>query len=173
MGGYAHLVRRFVGSLRPGGPSPIDVAWVHSVLTDGERSVWASMSGPDRRHSVVVARDVDRRLGGADRPVLAAALLHDSGKTISALRTPGRVAATMILRIDRPDAVELAQRAEGRGWRGRVARYALHPELGAQRLEAAGSDPLTVAWTREHHLTAAVCTIDHRIAAALRAADDD
>ena len=173
MGGYAHLARRFIGSLRPGGPSPIDVAWVNSVLSDGERPIWSAMSGPDRRHSVVVARDVDRRLGGAERAVLAAALLHDSGKTVSGLRTPSRVAATVMLRVGRPDAAALAERAELGGWRGRVARYALHPELGARRLEEAGSDPITVAWTREHHLPASACTIDGRIAEVLRAADDD
>lgn len=51
--------------------------------------------------------------------------------------------------------------------------YLLHPELGAERLEMIGSDPLTVTWTREHHLPAARCSLDPRVADALRRADDD
>ena len=53
-------------------------------------------------------------------------------------------------------------------------RYLRHPELGADLLELAGSDPLTVAWAREHHLPAE--RVDRRrptSADALKAADDD
>ena len=173
MGGAAHLVGRFVGSLRPGGPGALDLAWVTTTLTPAEREVWSAMSGPDRRHSVAVAREVDRLLDGAARPVLAAALLHDSGKTISRLRTPGRVAATIVLRAGRVDAATARRWSEATGWRRRVGTYALHPELGATRLAALGSDPLTVAWTAEHHLPAERVTIDPVAAEALRRADDD
>jgi hypothetical protein len=37
----------------------------------------------------------------------------------------------------------------------------------------AGSDPLTEAWTREHHRPADKWSIDPEIGAALKAADDD
>jgi hypothetical protein len=37
----------------------------------------------------------------------------------------------------------------------------------------AGSDPLTVAWTREHHRPEAEWTVDPDLGAALKAADDD
>ena len=37
----------------------------------------------------------------------------------------------------------------------------------------AGSDPLTVAWAREHHLPADEWTIDPELAQALHDADDD
>ena len=57
--------------------------------------MWRRMSGPDRRHAVAVARRVDDRLRGANRPVLAAALLHDVGKVDSGLGTPVRVVATL------------------------------------------------------------------------------
>ena len=91
-----HLTRRFVGSLRPGGPSPTEEAWVTGYLLPGEADLWRSMSGPDRRRAVAVARRVDRALGSPERPVLAAALLHDVGKVRSGLRTPGRVVATVV-----------------------------------------------------------------------------
>ena len=51
--------------------------------------------------------------------------------------------------------------------------YLLHPELGADLLSVAGSDPLTVAWAREHHLPPAEWTIDREVAEALNEADDD
>ncbi|MEK9527178.1 MAG: hypothetical protein VWZ83_12310, partial [Acidimicrobiaceae bacterium] len=90
MGGTWHLTRRFIGSLRPGGPPESDRAWVEDVLSEAEYALWARQYGPDRRHTVQVANEVERRLGGdATRPVLAAALLHDIGKIDAGLGTWG------------------------------------------------------------------------------------
>jgi putative nucleotidyltransferase with HDIG domain len=159
----AHLARRFVGSLRPGGPSPDDAAWVGDQLLPGELALWQAMPGPDRRHSAGVARRVESALGDeATRPVLAAALLHDVGKTTSGLRTPGRVVATVV------GATVGRDRAPGR-----IGRYLHHDEDGAELLEQAGSDPLTVAWAREHHLSESGWSVPRDIGEALRAADDD
>ena len=165
MPSFAHLARRFVGSLRPGGPAAADVAWVQAQLLPGEWAVWSEMPGPDRRHSVGVARRVAAAVPDADRPVLAAALLHDVGKTRVGLRTPGRVVATL---------VGMAA-GHGRATRGdgRIARYLRHDEIGAALLEEAGSDPLTVAWTREHHLPPDGWTVPRALGDALKAADDD
>jgi hypothetical protein len=54
-----------------------------------------------------------------------------------------------------------------------VGLYLRHPELGAEMLELAGSDPLTVAWTAEHHLPSDRWTVDERWATALDRADND
>ncbi|MSX89105.1 MAG: hypothetical protein F2754_17115, partial [Actinobacteria bacterium] len=81
MSNARHLVHRFFGSLRPGGPPAPDVAWVQATLSPEQFALWKRMSGPDRRHSAQVARDVHARLAErATAPVLAAALLHDVGK---------------------------------------------------------------------------------------------
>src|SRR4051812_747998 len=62
----------------------------------GGRGVGAGMWGADRRHAAGVARRVEAALGeAADRPVIAAALLHDVGKIASGLGTYGRVVATL------------------------------------------------------------------------------
>jgi hypothetical protein len=168
----AHLTRRFFGSLRPGGPPAADVTWVTGVLTEPELALWRRMPGPDRRHSAQVARDVERRLGHeATRPVLAAALLHDVGKLDAKLRTFGRVVATLTIAVVGRTEVLRWQRA--RGLHRRIALYALHPELGAQRLELAGSDALTVAWTREHHLPSSDWTVPAEVATVLDACDND
>lgn len=161
-----HLVRRFFGSLRPGGPTAAEVAWVETHLLPGELALWRTMPGPDRRHSAVVARRVERALGAAaERPVLAAALLHDVGKATSGLRTPGRVVATVVGSVRGRDRTAAGE--------GRIARYLRHDEDGAVLLEQAGSDPLTVAWTREHHRPRSTWTLPPAVADALKAADDD
>jgi len=172
MGGAWHLTRRFFGSLRPGGPSAGDVEWVRSVLSDDEFELWRRLYGPDRRHSVTVARRVEVALDErATPPVLAAALLHDVGKTQSSLRTYTRVAATLSAAVAGRDTAELW--ASGRGVTRRIGLYLQHPQLGADQLSMVGSDPVVVAWAREHHLPAEDWTIDRPLAEALYEADDD
>jgi hypothetical protein len=161
-----HLVRRFLGSLRRGGPSPADEAWARDTLLAGERPLWARMSGSDRRHAVAVARRTEAALGPrATRPVVAAALLHDVGKVEAGLGTFARVGATLLA------AVVGRQRLAHRP--GRVGRYVRHDVLGADLLASAGSDPLTRTWAREHHLPKDRWTVAPEVGAALKAADDD
>lgn len=156
--GSVHLAKRFFGALSPAGPKEADEAWVRDVLSEAELALWRRMSGPDRRHAVGVARVVART--HPDRPVLAAALLHDVGKVESGLSTLERVPVTL-----------------ARPWRDRTPerwrRYYDHPRLGAALLDHAGSDPLTVAWTAEHHLPPARWTLPPDVANALKSADDD
>lgn len=160
MSHLVHLARRFLGSLRPGGPSAADESWARAQLLPGERAVWDRMSGADRRHAAGVAREVAGMVD-ANRPVLAAALLHDSGKVVSGLGTFARVWATVVGAV------------RGRDVGGRVGDYLRHPRLGADLLREAGSDPLTVAWTEQHHLPPDRWTIPPELAFALKSADDD
>ncbi len=167
-----HLVRRFVGSLRPDGPAPDDDRWAVRLMVPGEVLLWRRMSGADRRHAVGVARRVDADLGArATRPVLAAALLHDVGKVDSRLGPVRRAGATV--------AGMAAGRAAAEQWRGRAGMvgraggYLCHDEIGADLLADAGSDGLTVAWAREHHLAPERWTVPTDVAWALKAADDD
>lgn len=170
--GAGHLVRRFAGSLWPGGPGAAGERWACSHLLDGERSLWVRLPGPDRRHALGVARRVGEHLGvAATRPVLAAALLHDVGKLDARLGTWGRVVATMAAKVAGRDAAVLW--SSGAGFTRRVGLYLRHDELGADLLAMAGSDPLTVAWAREHHLPPERWSLDPTVAAALKVADDD
>jgi predicted HD phosphohydrolase len=130
------------------------------------------MSRVDRRHAAGVARDVERSLGhAAERPVMAAALLHDVGKIESGLGTFGRVIATLAGKAAGRDMARDWQR--GTGFTRRVGLYLRHDTLGADLLAMAGSDPLTVAWAREHHRHPADWTLDPHLAEALKTADDD
>ena len=103
--------------------------------------------------------------------MLAAALLHDVGKVESGLRTYGRVVATLSAKVAGPGMAPTWQKQ--RGYARKVGLYLQHDEIGADLLEMAGSDPLTVAWTREHHRPESEWTVAPSIAAALKAADDD
>jgi hypothetical protein len=59
------------------------------------------------------------------------------------------------------------------GFRRRVGLYLRHGELGSDLLALAGSDPLTVAWAREHHLPPEQWTVVPAVAAVLAEADDE
>jgi putative nucleotidyltransferase with HDIG domain len=137
-------------------------AFAVAVLSEAELALWRRMSGADRRHAVAVAKRVEAALGmQATKPVLAAALLHDVGKVESGLGALGRVVATAAAMAGRPQLTP------------RVACYLEHAERGAALLELAGSDPVTVAWARDHHLPPEQWSVSAELGAALKAADDD
>jgi hypothetical protein len=176
-GSFRHLASRFAGSLWPGGPNPTGEAWARRWLLPGERDIWARLAGPDRRHAVGVSRRVAASLGNADgagipRQVLAAALLHDSGKVESGFGTFGRVFVTLVAAAAGRSQVA-AWGDRDTGWRRRAGRYVRHDILGAQLLEAAGSHAVTSTWAREHHLPPSSWTVEPEWAHALKAADDD
>jgi HD domain len=167
-----HLVRRFVGSLRPGGPAADDERWARDHLLPGEMALWDRMSGADRRHAIGVARRAATQLDGtATRPVVAAALLHDVGKVDAEIGPVRRAVATVVALLLGHD--------RARGWRdrpgarGRLGRYLCHDVIGADLLRQAGSDDLTVRWAREHHLPPARWSVPEPVGAALKSADDD
>ena len=131
------------------------------MLGPGELQLWRRMSGPDRRHAVAVAKAV----ASDDRAVAAAALLHDVGKVEAGLGTFGRSFVTAWALVAGRERVARGD--------GRAARYVRHDAIGADLLSAAGSDPLTVAWARDHHLPPARWTVPQAVGVALKAADDD
>lgn len=172
MSSSTHLVKRFFGSLRPGGPGREAEAWVASVLSPGEHALWRRMSGPDRRHAHGVARRVERALGHeATHPILAAALLHDAGKADAGLRTYGRVVATLSAKVAGEQMATLWMTK--RGFTRKVGLYLHHPDIGGDQLALADSDPLTVAWARQHHLPEEAWTIPVEIGRVLKSCDDD
>ena len=167
-----HLVRRFVGAVQPGAPDHADEQWALTKLTDGERALWRRMNNPDRRHAIEVAHKVVATLGAAaTRPVIAAALLHDVGKVESGLRTPGRVAATLLWSLAPSAWVD--SWAQGSRVQRRMAQYRLHPTIGERLLRDAGADPLTSAWAADHHRPNAEWRVPESVGEVLKACDDD
>ncbi len=178
-GSWTHLAGRFFTALLPIGPPPADEFWALDQLGTGEQALWQRMSGPDRRHAVGVARDTIGLLGPdqARRDVIAAALLHDVGKVESSFGTLARVGVTLAaIAMGRSRLLRWAGEPLHNGrpsWRARVGLYLTHDRLGAELLERAGSQVLTVSWAAEHHLAPERWTIDPTIGAALKAADGD
>lgn len=123
----AHLVRRFIGSLSRRAPEQGDAAWALAQLSAEEAELWLRMPPQDRRHSVEVARRFAVAANTTERALVAGALLHDVGKTKSALSTFGRVAATVI-----------GPRTK------RFRLYHEHERIGADILRAIGSHAATI-----------------------------
>lgn len=167
-----HLARRFFGSVRPGTPSEVDMAWVESVLTSAEMLLWVRMSNPDKRHAVQVGRSVEAVLGQeATTPILVAALLHDVGKIQSAYRTPARCVATVIWTVL---ANDLAEPWSKRTWPlKRLGQYRRHPEIGEELLRSAGSADLSAQWAGDHHRPTNEWRVDQAIGQVLKDCDDD
>jgi hypothetical protein len=173
-----HRARRFVGSLVGGPPPPEDSEWAARWLSERERTAFDRMSGNDRRHSIGVARAVAAHLDrvgldeddAAARWIVAAALLHDVGKSVPGLGTYGRVVATLSGWVGGHDMA--ASWADTRGFTRKVGLYLQYPELGADVLRMAGSDDRIVAWAAEHHLPQEDWTVPVEAGRLLADADD-
>jgi hypothetical protein len=190
---WGHLARRFVGALRPGGPSDADRAWVEAVLEPEEYALWVRQPAQDRRHTVEVARRVEAAL--ADGPHAGdprwpgCALLHDIGKLASGLGVLNRVVATVAERatggalaargtggVPPTTAAEAALKGEEhRGLRRRIALYVRHPEIGADMIRMAGGRPEIAHWAGAHHDRARLdpTLLPAPVVIALVAADND
>ncbi len=163
-------------------------------LNDGEFAVWSAMGNPDQRHSIEVARAVDAVVTGNDRlgtdigwpsaeangfesarqrrsVMITAALLHDSGKSVSGLGTWARVAATMLRPVVSP-SVRMRWSTTA-GVRRRLADYWRHPDIGGRDLHTAGSHPLVSTWAAEHHRPPRSWTVDPALGRILSDCDND
>lgn len=173
----AHLVRRFVGALRPGAPPARDRAWVEAVLTPAELALWNRMPNQDRRHSVAVARRVEPQLAAIgepdDRRWLAAALLHDVGKVDCGLGVYGRVVATLAAAAAGRETADAW--VTRRGFTRRVGLYLQHPRLGADMIRVVGGAEEAALWAAAHHDPAMWdgLAIPRPVVEVLVAADDD
>ncbi|MGA2211084.1 MAG: HDIG domain-containing metalloprotein [Acidimicrobiales bacterium] len=189
-GSMWHLGLRFLGALAPVGPREASQQWALAHLLPAEQQLFMSMSGADRRHAVGVARkalrladaqhlDVGGPAGASSQTFVAAALLHDVGKIEAKLGTFGRVWATLAaLGLGRDRVVAWDRPAESAGGAlarqgARMARYLQHDRIGAELLESAGSDQLTITWARDHHLPEQRWRVDRRLGECLKLADGD
>lgn len=145
-----HLVARFAGSLLARPVSADDLRWVGEVLARAELRLWLRMSRADQRESVRVARAAQRALGVDAQPEwLAAALLHDVGKTDAALGPYRRAVATVAGTV--APAMVPAWRESASGFTRRVGLYLDHAAIGEQKVLLAGGRPAVATWARVHH----------------------
>lgn len=188
-----HRARRFMRSLVAAAPSEADSQWVKRYLNEAELRAFARLAPGDRSHSIGVAKKVAAnldRLGsqtgrtdstgtdstGTDSPggdsdwVVAAALLHDIGKSVPGLGTYGRVVATLCGAVVGDEMAD--HWIEKSGMTRRIGLYLRYPELGVPILELAGSDPRVVAWSAQHHRPPEEWEVPIDVGELLSAADD-
>lgn len=139
-----YRVRQFFSSLLAR-VSEQDLREADAHLPPGARKLFRRMSAADQRHALAVMRSL--RQGSP--ALLAAALLHDVGKSAAWL-TP--VHRTVIVLAQRfwPAAWDWLAREPAASWRRPFAIHRRHPELGAQWAEQAGCDVLSVTLIRRH-----------------------
>jgi len=169
-----HRAGRFFSTAFGGGPDAADLEWAAGWLTEREATLFARMRASDRGHSVAVARAVERHFAalGEDPPewMMAAALMHDVGKSVPDLGVYGRTVATLSGWVGGADMSE--QWADTTGFTRKVGLYMQYPRLGADLLSVAGSDSRVVAWAAEHHLLEEDWTVPVEQGRILAAADD-
>jgi hypothetical protein len=147
------LAGRFAAAVLGLRGDPDDEAWARTILTPAEHSLWTKLSSADRRHALVVARRVQRRLAptayGGDPLWPSAALMHDVGKAESDLSTLERIVATLASRaVSVAAARDWARSA--RGLKRRIGSYLIHGEVGARMIRVASGREAIAAWTEVH-----------------------
>jgi len=156
------------------------VAWVpkrelgllSEYLTPSQVELFRRMPRSDQRHGLDVFYAL-RRKHRHDRDLLAAALLHDVGKSGGRLRLWHRVLIVLIRAVRAPLLDRLAL-DEPRSWRYPFFVHQHHPELGAELAQAVGCSPATVGLIRRHQEPTAsnpLRTRQDELLAALQEAD--
>jgi len=126
-----------------------DHAILDATLPAAARALFFTMSRNDQRHSLTVYRALRTR-GCADGDLLAAALLHDSGKGAGRVPFVARP-AFVLLRAFAPGALNWLARSP-RPWFRRPFYYAWrHAEIGADLAAQAGLPARVVTLIRTHH----------------------
>jgi len=167
----AYRVRQFVqavGSLaqREGD----SVALLTYMLPPAAQVLFRAMARYDRRHALGVCRTLQQR-GCTDPDLLAAALLHDVGKTagsFGSMRLWHRV-AVVLLRAFRPGLLEKIGRDAAASWRRPFFVQLHHAAIGAEVALRSGCSPRTAEWIRRHEELP--LRTDDALLSALQAAD--
>ena len=158
-----HRIRQFAGALRPRVSAEARADAYRWLLAPQEK-IFESMMLRDQQHGIDVYRRVHAEAAPDDRPLFAAALLHDCGK--GQVRLWQRV-AYVVLGATAPSLRARIAAERGPEWRRAFFRLLHHPELGARMVAAAGADPDVVRMIREQEATEP----DARLA-LLQAADE-
>ena len=169
--GAIYRVRQF---LRAAGtrvrPAAVDEDLLNQVLPPRAVALFLAMPGYDRQHALAVFQAL--RAAGHDEPdLLAAALLHDVGKSgsgVARIRIWHRV-ATVLLRALWPGAVERIGQDRPGSWRRSFFVQQHHAVLGAELAREACCSPGAVELIRRHE--DACAGSDDALLAALQAAD--
>ncbi len=162
-----HRPRQLLRALAPSEPVTCRTI-VDAFLPPAGVAAFAEMPARDRAHACRVALALPP---GAPRDLVAAALLHDVGKSDGRARAgiPSRIARVVLTRLA-PGILRALALPPPSGRRAGLVLAVHHPALGAVRAREVGCSPRTV-WLIAHHEDGAAAAIDADLA-MLRTADD-
>ena len=159
---------------------PLDLAYARKRLPTPELvALFTRMSRADQHHSITVAQALERQ-GHHNPDLIAAALLHDIGKSRVRMSVWARVMVVLGEWLV-PEAAHQWSRAEAKGLRRPFVVRHRHAAWGAEMTSQAGASQTTVRLIRNHHKaidkeTDAEVELrveTRRLLAALQASDDE
>ncbi len=121
------------------------------MLNAQEMVLFQRQSLPTKHHCFRVMREL-MESGQRDEDLLAAAILHDVGKSKSRMAWWDRP-LVVFSEAFVPSLAEQWAMGAGNGWSRPFVVKARHAEWGAREASAAGSSGLTVELIRRHHET--------------------
>lgn len=130
---------------------PVEADEVERYLPSAAVALFRAMPAYDRRHALKVLHTLQAQ-GHTDPDLMAAALLHDVGKTVGhrhPLRLGHRV-MVVLLRAWAPGVLERISRDGAEGWREPFYVQRHHAALGAELARRAGCTPRTVSLIESH-----------------------
>lgn len=143
-----YRVGQFWRGLVGGALSAEATAEIAACLSPAELRLFQRQRPADQRHAYRVMRTLV--VSGERRPaLLAAALLHDVGKSRCGLPIWGRVAIVLAEKFA-PALADAWGEGQPTGWRRPFVVRAQHADWGADMAAAAGSPPLLVGLIRSH-----------------------
>lgn len=152
--GIAYRIRQFWNLIRAK-PLPESAKKnVAAILSPAELVLFEKQVASDRMHSYRVLRTL-QGAGEDDRRLLAAALLHDVGKSQVKTTVVGRVIGAAGEKLFPWHAVRWGGSGQGR-WRRPFVIRRQHAQWGAALAEEADSDPTTIRLIRYHQDRASV-----------------
>ncbi len=152
--------------------TPEQRADIQATLTPEEHRLFLRYDMTDQQHCYRVMRAlVDR--GAVDPDLLAAALLHDVGKTEVPLSSMDRIVGT-IAEKGWQGSLDRWGNEPPQGWRRPFSVRVQHADWGAQLAERAGSRPRVVYLIRRHqdHSVEDMTPEDARLLQLLQWADE-
>lgn len=135
-GTLGHLGSRFFEVLFASPLSDTERAMVETWLTAGLGRAFFDQSAADQRHGYEAGKVVLETGGGPD--AIVAALMHDTGKRHAELGVLGRVAASVLIKLNLP----LPRR---------MRLYRDHGITAATELAGMGAPPLAIDFALHHH----------------------
>jgi hypothetical protein len=129
-------------------PAPEELARARQVLSPPLMELFLDLQAPDLAHSLKVFHQLNN-LGHLDADLLAAALLHDIGKSRYRLGLWERV-LIVFCEAFFPSQIKSWGQSKPRGWRRPFVVAEQHPHWGAEMAIRAGASSLTASLIKRH-----------------------